>query len=79
MKAPYAAMLWDRVLFQDKLDIPQILAFFEQYGDRTNPEQKCDPNAPPSAGTSAAPAGSASPVPSGSAPAGPASPAPSST
>ena len=28
MKAPIAALLWGRVLFQDKLDAAQILEFF---------------------------------------------------
>ena len=41
MKAPFAAMVWGRVLFQNKLDVPQLLQFFSQYGELTNPEQQC--------------------------------------
>jgi len=56
MKAPFAAVVWDHVLFQQKLDVNQMLAFFNQYGDRSNPEDLyCNPNA--------------SPTPSGSGPA----------
>jgi hypothetical protein len=87
MKAPFAAVVWGRVLFQDKLDIPQMLAFFDQYGDRTNPEQQCNTNPSPSPGASAAPSASGSPAASGSsaapasgsAPASSPSPAPSAT
>ncbi|HVA86598.1 MAG TPA: DUF3105 domain-containing protein [Candidatus Saccharimonadales bacterium] len=49
MKAPFAAVVWDHVLFQQKLDVNQILAFYNQYGDRSNPEDLyCNPNASPS-------------------------------
>jgi hypothetical protein len=51
MKTSFAALVWDHVLFQDRLDMPQILAFFNQYADRSNPENLyCNPNASPSPG-----------------------------
>lgn len=43
MKWPYAALLWGLVLPLDSLDDAQILAFFAQHGDRTNPEPQCAP------------------------------------
>ncbi|HEX8939586.1 MAG TPA: DUF3105 domain-containing protein [Candidatus Limnocylindrales bacterium] len=69
MSAPIAAIVWDRVLFQQQLDTNQLLDFFRQHADRA-PEQQCaGPSAAPGAsGGSASPAGSApaSPKPSGS-------------
>jgi hypothetical protein len=41
MKAPFAAIVWNRVLFQQHLDTAQVLQFFTQYGERNNPEQQC--------------------------------------
>jgi hypothetical protein len=79
MKAPFAALVWGRVLFQDKLDVNQILAFFDQYADRTNPEQQCNPNPSPSAGESAAPSSASSPAASAAPTTPAASPAPSAT
>ncbi len=81
MKAPFAALVWGRVLFQDKLDVNQILAFFNQYADRTNPEQQCNPNPSPSPGASgASPAASSGASPAASPAGSPAaSPAPSAT
>jgi hypothetical protein len=49
MKTPFAALVWGRVLFQDKLDTAQILEFFSRYAERTNPEKIC---ASPSPGAS---------------------------
>lgn len=61
MAYPYAALLWDQILPLQTLDTPQILAFFQQQGERTNPEQQ--PNcASPSAGPSAAPSATAAPT-----------------
>jgi hypothetical protein len=79
MKWPYAAIVWDRVLPLQTLDTEQVLAFFRQWGEKTNPEPQCS-QASPSPGGSAAPSGSVSPsasvAPSGSAaPSGAASPA----
>ncbi len=59
MAWPYAALVWDRVLPLETLDQAAILDFYARYGERTNPEKFCDPNASPSAGPSAS--GSASP------------------
>jgi hypothetical protein len=41
MKRPFAAVLWDRVLLQDALDVPQILQFFADAGEQLNPESYC--------------------------------------
>jgi hypothetical protein len=45
MKAKFAAVVWDRVLFQDTLNTDQMLQFFKNVGETTNPEQQCNPNA----------------------------------
>ena len=72
MKTSFAAVIWGRVLFQDKLDIPQMLEFFKNVGETTNPEQQCDPNASGSPAASGNPANPDSttpavePAPSGS-------------
>ena len=41
MKSAYAALLWGLVLPLDSLDTSQILAFYSQQGERTNPELLC--------------------------------------
>ena len=70
MKWPYAALVWDRVLPLQSFDSAQILAFWQQWGEKTNPEPQCS-TASPSPGGSAAPSGSpgssGSVAPSGSA------------
>ena len=49
MATPYAAIVWDRVLPLQTLDTSQILAFWQQWGERTNPEPQCaTPSAAPS-------------------------------
>jgi hypothetical protein len=56
MATPYAAILWDRVLPLQTLDTAQILAFWQQWGEKTNPEAQCAaPSASPSAAPSTAP------------------------
>ena len=60
MATPYAAIVWDRVLPLQTLDTAQILAFYEQWGEKTNPEAQCAaasaaPSAAPSTAPSAAP------------------------
>ena len=79
MKAPIAALLWGRELFQTKLDTAQILEYFKTQAEQHNPEPECQRPAPSAA---PAPSGSAVPVPSGSAAPAPSSsgdPAPSSS
>lgn len=51
MKSPYAALLWGLVLPLDSLDTDQILAFFAQQGERTNPEPLCAKPTPTPAAT----------------------------
>ena len=77
MKSNFAAVVWGRVLFQDKLDTAQILAYFKNVGETTNPEQQCNPNpssspavsgnpaSPDASPDSIGPAGSGSAAPSG--------------
>ncbi len=61
MATPYAAMVWGRVLPLDELDTPQILQFWQLWGERTNPEAQC---APPSQAPVVSPAASQSSSPS---------------
>jgi hypothetical protein len=79
MKTRFAALLWDRVLLLDTFDSAQILTFFQQFGDTTEPEPpvQCSQVSPsPSAVPSAGPSGSPSASPSGGSavPSGSASP-----
>ena len=60
MATPYAALVWGRVLPLQTLDTAQMLAFYEEWGERTNPEQQCTaptaaPNPAPSTTPSEAP------------------------
>jgi len=66
MATPYAAVVWGRVLPLDELDSAQVLEFWRIWGERTNPEQQCQPVASPapSTETSPAPSTEASPAPS---------------
>lgn len=79
MKAPIAALLWGRVLFQDKLDTAQILEYFKTQAELKNPEQQCArPTPTPATGPAASPAGSPAASPSAAPSASPAaSPEPS--
>jgi len=61
MATPFAALVWDRVLLQQTLDIDEIKRFFAEEGERTNPEQQC-PRPSPSAAPSPSPAASPSPA-----------------
>jgi hypothetical protein len=77
MKTRFAAMVWDRVLLVDTFDPQQVLAFYQQFGDVTEPEPQvqCQSVSPsPSAAPSAEPSGSGSAAPSGTG-----GPAPSSS
>jgi Protein of unknown function (DUF3105) len=66
METPYAALLWGLVLPLETLDTAQILEFWQIKGERTNPEQQCQPVASPapSAESSAAPSVEPSAAPS---------------
>ena len=70
MKTPIAALLWGRILFQDKLDTAQILEFFRTQAELKNPEPQCarptpTPASPaPSTSPSGSPAGSPASSPS---------------
>jgi hypothetical protein len=62
MSSPFQAIVWGRVLPLDTFDQAKILAYWQQWGERTNPEQQCaapSPSAEPS--TSAAPSDSTAP------------------
>jgi hypothetical protein len=73
MEWPYAAMVWGRVLPLQEFDRDAILALYDTYAERTNPEKLCAVPSP-SPGESAAPSTS----PAASEPAAPsASPSPS--
>jgi hypothetical protein len=73
MAWPFAALVWGRVLPLQELDEAAIIEFDASFGERTNPEQFCNP---PSASPSTEPSGSA--APSGSPSADP-SPSPSAS
>jgi hypothetical protein len=80
MAWPYAAIVWDRVLPLQELDTEAILALYETYAERTNPEKLCNPSPAPS--ESAAPSGSpaaseSATPPQSAAPSSSASPSPS--
>jgi len=86
MSTPFQAIVWGRVLQLDTFDQAKILAFWDQWGERTNPEKQCAvPSASPTTSEapaestvpSATPAVTASPLPSGSA--APASAGPSAS
>jgi hypothetical protein len=61
MSSPYQAIVWGRVLLLDTLDQAKILDFYNQWGEKTNPEKQCAvPSGSP--GVSAAPAASTAPT-----------------
>jgi hypothetical protein len=65
MATPYAAIVWDRVLPLQTLDTAQILAFWQEWGERTNPEPQCQaPSAAPSQAPSTGPSEAPSAAPS---------------
>jgi hypothetical protein len=66
LPTPYAAVVWDRVVFLDSLDVAALATFRSQSADR-GPEPQCQeavPGASPSAAPSATLAPSATPAPS---------------
>jgi hypothetical protein len=56
MPEPYAALVWDRVLYMTSVDRDQILQFYKTEAETTNPEMQCT-RPSPSAAPSAAPSG----------------------
>lgn len=75
---PYAAIVWDRVMYLDTFDPARILAFYKQYGEKVNPEPQCArPSASPAVSASPAASVDASASASPSAAASSASPSPS--
>jgi hypothetical protein len=68
MKAPFAALVWGRVLFQDTLNTAQMLEFFKNVGETTNPELQCDRYATGSPTVSSNPGAPDSPNPAISSP-----------
>jgi hypothetical protein len=83
MPAPFAALVWDRLLYLNTLDVNEIKQFYATQGELYNPESQCTrpspgPSAGPSSAPSTAPSTEPSTVPStapSSAPASSASPA----
>jgi len=71
MPTEFAAMVWDRVLYLNTLDVNQIKAFYATQGERYNPEPQCTrpspgpsgaPSSAPSVGPSSEPSATASPA-----------------
>ena len=62
MTSPFQAIVWGRVLLLDTLDQAKIIAFWEQWGEKTNPEKQCA--APSATPTGPATPASAAPSPS---------------
>ncbi len=59
MPAPFAALVWDRLIYLDTLDVTKIKAFYQSEAEVTNPELQC-PRATPTPAPSLAPRGSPS-------------------
>ncbi|MGH2512714.1 MAG: DUF3105 domain-containing protein, partial [Candidatus Limnocylindrales bacterium] len=59
MAAPFAALVWDRLLYLNTVDKAKILQFYESEAETTNPEMQC-PRPSPSIPPSTAPAAPAS-------------------
>lgn len=65
MKARYAGLVWNRGILQDALNVDELLAFFQQWGERNAPERQCaapTPSPSVSFDASASPAASGSPA-----------------
>ncbi len=68
MPAKFAALVWDRLLYLNTLDVNEIKQFYATQGELYNPESQCArPSPSPSAGPSTAPSAAPSAAPSGSA------------
>jgi hypothetical protein len=71
MAAPFTALVWGRALPLQTFDPDEILAFYQEWGEKTNPEPQCagpSPSAEPSGSPSAAPSASPSSAPPSAAP-----------
>jgi hypothetical protein len=81
MPAPFAALVWDRLLYLNTLDVNEIKQFYATQGEQYNPEPQCTrPSPSPSAGPSSAPSVAPSSAPSSSPSTEPSSaPAPSAS
>jgi hypothetical protein len=80
MPTEFAALVWDRVLYLNTLDVNEIKTFYTTEGELTNPEPQCTrpspgPSSAPSSAPSAEPSGGSSSAPS-STPVPTASPSP---
>ena len=65
MTTPFQAIVWGRVLPLETFDQAKIIAFCEQWGERTNPEKQCAvPSAEPEHVSTAPAASAAAPSPS---------------
>jgi hypothetical protein len=65
MPAPFAALVWDRLLYMNTLDVNEIKQFYATQGELYNPESQCArPSPSPSAGPSSAPSTAPSTAPS---------------
>jgi hypothetical protein len=56
MATPFAAMVWERVLPLETFDEDAIMEFWTTFGERTNPEQFCQPPSPSPSTPAASPA-----------------------
>ena len=52
MSTPFQAIVWGRVLPLETFDQAQVLAFYSQWGDKTNPEPQCTAPSPSAAAVS---------------------------
>jgi len=69
MPAEFAALVWDRVLYLNTLDVNEIKTFYATEGELTNPEPQCarpspSPSVAPSTSPVASPSAAASDQPS---------------
>jgi Protein of unknown function (DUF3105) len=71
MAWPYAALVWDRVLPMQTLDQAAVLDFYARFGERSNPEKRCQPSPSPEPSTSPDASAGPSAAPSAAPPASP--------
>jgi len=69
MPTEFAALVWDRVLYMNTLDVNEIKTFYATEAERTNPESQCarpspSPSGAPSSAPSSAPSAGSSSAPS---------------